>query len=135
MAEKTILPEKEAYEIADKFALISAQILEFRIEKREPPLSDENAAELEKYEDSLDALVVLFRNYGIQLIGKNTGNAVAELRNAVEAGKTKLMQVNSIKQAVRIAGAVVDLAVAVLAREPKGILNAAQKVMKETTTV
>ncbi|NTW07187.1 MAG: hypothetical protein HGA29_05015 [Syntrophaceae bacterium] len=129
MAEKTILPEKEAYEIADKFALISAQILEFRIEKREPPLSDEDAAELEKYEDSLDALVVLFRNYGIQLIGKKANEATVELRNAVEAGKKTLKQVNTIKQAINIAGALVDLAVAVLSREPKGILNAAQKVI------
>jgi hypothetical protein len=132
MEQKTNFTGKEAYEIADKFALVSARILEFRVEKRDPPLSDEASAELEKYEDSLDAIVVLFRGHGIQLIGTKANEAMAELKSAIEAGKTMLEQIKTIKKALKIAGTVVDLAVAVLAKDPKGILDAAQSVMAAT---
>ncbi len=132
MANETNLTKEEAYEIADKLALASARILEFRVEIRDPPLSNEEADELEKCEDSLDSLVVLFRSYGIQLIGSDANEAVTELKSAIDAAKKTLEKINTIKKTIRIAGAVVDLAVAVLAKDPKGIINAAKGVVTAT---
>lgn len=127
MANELQLTEAEAYEIADSFAQASARILDFRV-TNQSSLSDDEATDLEKCEDSLDHMVVLFRGYGIRLIGAKAQNAVSELKSAIALGKETIAKINKIKKAIKIAGALVDLAVAVLAKDPKGILAAAKGV-------
>jgi len=127
MAKVLQLTQAEAYEIADSFAQASACILDFRIQNRSS-LSDDEATDLEKSEDSLDHMVVLFRGYGIRLIGSLAQDAVSELKAAISLGKEVIARINSIKKAIKIAGTLVDLAVAVLAKDPKGILAAVKGV-------
>lgn len=121
------LTEIEAYEIADSFAQASARILDFRITNRST-LSDDEASDLEKCEDNLDHMVVLFRGYGIRLIDAKAQNAVSELKVAIALGKETIAKINKIKEAIKVANALVDLAVAVLAKDPKGIVAAAKGV-------
>lgn len=127
MANELQLTEAEAYEIADSFAQASAGILDFRVTNRSS-LSDDEATDLEKCEDRLDHMVVLFRGYGIRLIGAGAQEAVSELKCAIAFGKNSIAKINKIKTAIKIAGAFVDLAVAVLAKDPKGIFTAAEGV-------
>lgn len=127
MANKFQLSETDAYEIADSFAQASARILDFRVTNR-GSLSNDEATELEKCEDSLDHMVVLFRSYGIKLIGAGADEAITELKSAIDLGKKTIAKIDKIKKAIKIAGALVDLAVAVLAKDPKAILAAAQGV-------
>jgi hypothetical protein len=125
------LTTTEAYEIADSFAQASARILDFRVTNR-GTLSKDEASELEKYEDRLDHMVVLFRGYGIRLIGEGAQVAVLELRSAIDLGKDALAKINKIKKAILVAGALVDLAVAVLAKDSKGIVGATQGIQMAT---
>lgn len=127
MANELQLTEAEAYEIADSFAQASARILDFRV-TNSGALSNDEASDLEKSEDSLDHMVVLFRGYGIRLIGAGAQDAVSELKSAINLGKEAIAKINKIKKAIKIAGALVDLAVAVLAKDPKGILAAGKGV-------
>jgi len=127
MANESQLTQEEAYEIADSFAQASARILDFRITNRST-LSEDEARDLEKCEDSLDHMVVLFRGYGIRLIAAGAQHAVAELKSAIALGKGAIAKINKIKKAIKIATALVDLAVAVLAKDPKGIVAAAKSV-------
>lgn len=127
MANETELTKDEAYEIADSFAQASARILDFRVTNLSS-LSDEEATDLEKCEDRLDHMVVLFRGYGIRLIGAGAQEAVSELKSAIALGKDVIAKINKIKKAIKIAGALVDLALAVLAKDTKGILSAAKGV-------
>lgn len=124
MANELQLPTAEAYEIADSFAQASARILDFRVTNRSS-LSDGESTDLEKCEDSLDHMVVLFRGYGIRLIGAGAQEAVSELKSAIVLGKETIAKVNKIKKVIKIAGALVDLAVALLAKDPQGLLAAA----------
>lgn len=127
MANELQMTKAEAYEIADSFAQASARILDFRVANRSS-LSDDEATDLEKYEDSLDHMVVLFRGYGIRLIGAGAQEAVSELKSEIALGKETIAKVNKIKKVIKIAGALVDLAVALLAKDPKGLLAAAKGV-------
>lgn len=127
MADESKLTAEEAYAIADGFAQASARLLDFRVAHGNL-LADEQAFELERCEDTLDHLVVLFRGYGIELIGARGQEAVVELRGAIADAKLKLGQITQTKKAIKIAGALVDLAVAVLAKDPKGVLAAAKDI-------
>jgi hypothetical protein len=127
MANELQLTEKEAYEIADSFAQASARVLDFRITNRST-LSEDEALDLEKCEDRLDHMVVLFRGYGIRLIAAGAQDAVTEPNSAIALGKDAIAKVNKIKKAIKLASALVDLAVAVLAKDPKGIVAAAKSV-------
>jgi hypothetical protein len=80
-------------------------------------LSETDAAVLVQCEDSLDHLVVLFRGYGIRLIGAAAQQAFVELKDALAMGIEALAKVNKIKQAIKAATALVHLAVAVLGKK------------------
>ena len=125
MADGSKLSADESYAIADSLAQASASLLDFRVAHGEL-LSDEQAFELERCEDTLDHLVVLFRGYGIHLIGAKSREAVVELQRAVDGAKLKLGQITATKKAIKIADDLVDLAVAVLAKDPKALLAAAK---------
>ena len=133
MANKLELTVKKSYELADSFAQASARILEFRISNRDL-LTPEEAARLERCEDSLDSMVVLFRGYGITLIGTGAGKAAEELKLAIEAGKSAIETINKVKSAIKIAEALVVLSVAVLSKNTRDILAAA-KTLKSVAKV
>jgi hypothetical protein len=127
MATQTDLTTEEAYEIADSFAQASARVLDFRISNR-ATLTREESAELEKCEDRLDHLVVLFRGYGIQLIGTKAAEAIAEIKDAIGAAKTAIENAAKVKNAIKLASGLVDLAMAIVSKNPKTILEAAKAV-------
>ncbi len=133
MANKLELTVKKSYELADSFAQASARILDFRISNRDL-LTPEEAARLERCEDSLDSMVVLFRGYGITLIGTGAGKAAEELKLAIEAGKSAIETINKVKSAIKIAEALVVLSVAVLSKNTRDILAAA-KTLKSVAKV
>ncbi|PIY20815.1 MAG: hypothetical protein COZ12_08050, partial [Deltaproteobacteria bacterium CG_4_10_14_3_um_filter_60_8] len=112
MADESNVTAKEAYEIADSFAQASARMLDFRIANSNV-LSDEDASKLERCEDTIDHLVVLFRGYGIRLIGAKAREAMVELQAAVDVARLTIEKINKTKKVIKIAGALVDLAVAV----------------------
>lgn len=127
MADKSNLTEKDSYAMADSLAQASARLLAFR-SAHANLLSDEEASALEKCEDTLDHLVVVFRGYGIQLLGAKAQQAMVELQAAVDVAKLTIAKINQIKEAIKVAGSLVDLAQAVLAKDPKAILGAAKNV-------
>ena len=115
----------EAYEIADSFAQASAKLLEFRIANNKE-LSDKDFDELERCEDELDRMVVVFRGYGIELIGAKAEVAVQKLTSAIASAKKTLGTISKIKKAITVAGALVDLAAAVYSKDPKNIIDASK---------
>jgi Ribonuclease G/E len=133
MANKLELTVEKSYELADSFAQASARILDFRISNRDS-LTPEEAARLERCEDSLDSMVVLFRGYGITLIGAGAGKAAEELKRAIEAGKSAIETINKVKNAIKIAEALVVLSVAVLSKNTRDVLAAA-KTLKSVAKV
>lgn len=129
MANLTELTAEQASQIADSFAQASARVLDFRVEHRKA-LSDEEFDKLEKCEDLLDHMVVLFRKITIQLIGEKAADAVAEMKEAIEQAKATIGKTKQVKHVIKLAGNLVDLAVALASKNPKSILGAA-KSLKE----
>lgn len=125
MANVTELTPEDAARIADSFAQASARVLDFRVAHRDQ-LSDDELDELEKREDLLDHMVVLFRNFTIQLIGEKAGEALAELKAAVDLARATIEKTRQVKNAIKLAGQLVDLAVALTSKNPKAILGAAK---------
>lgn len=120
----------DAYEIADSFAQASSRVLDYRVSHR-AELTPSEAQELEQCEDRLDHMVVMFRGYGIRLIGAGAADAVAELKLAVAGARETLEQVARTKKAIKVAASLVDLAAALLSRDPKAVLAAAKGLRKQ----
>lgn len=125
MTSQLDLTTEQAYEIADSFAQASARVLDYRIAHR-GSLTPEESDELERCEDRLDQMVVMFRGYGIQLIGAKAAEAVVELKAAIDIAKTTLEQIEKIKDAINLAGALVELAAALTSKNAKAIMAAAK---------
>jgi ribulose-5-phosphate 4-epimerase/fuculose-1-phosphate aldolase len=123
---ETELTVAEAYEIADRFAQASARILDFRVNTGN--LSGDQADALEKAEDQLDAMVVLFRSHGIQLIGAKAEAAAQNIKAAIDAAKSTLVAVRQIRKVLKVAAALVDLAVAIVSKNVQGGVAAAKTV-------
>lgn len=133
MPKPVTLTAPRAYEIADAFGQASSAILEYRVSNRSS-LSKAEARALESAEDRLDSLVVLFRGYGIALLAADAQAAATELTQAITKARNALNTIENVKTAIRIAGAVADLAVAVLAVNPKGVADAAAEIGKLAKT-
>nr|VFK33798.1 MAG: hypothetical protein BECKLPF1236C_GA0070990_102245 [Candidatus Kentron sp. LPFa] len=120
---------KNSFDVADALAQASAIILDYRVASK-GKLSEKQATDLESCEDHLDAMVALFRARGIRIIGKKADKAAKKLETAIKQGQKALKGVQEIKDAIKAATAVVDLAVAVLARDAKGIITAIKNLNK-----
>lgn len=121
---------KEAYLIADTFAELSAEALRVRVElsaKRE--ISKEEAKQLEKAEDTLDSFVVLFRGYGIQLIGEQAATASKDLKSAVGHANETLKKISNLKQKILLLSNAVDLAFAVYKGDASQVAKLAEKLL------
>lgn len=123
MSDQIKLDSSEALRIANSLAQASAKILDFRVDNFDR-LSDEEAAKLEQQEDNLDHMVVLLRSRGVELIGEEAAAVSQELTAAIEDGKEVLSTIKDVRNALRVAVGLTELAVAVLGRNAKGALSA-----------
>ena len=127
--ESALLPAEEAYAIANRFALASSAVLEFRVNHLDS-LSRAEALLLEKCEDELDANVVAYRNRGIMLLGTGSEAAIAELKDATVQATKFLKKLDDIDKAIEVAVGIVDLTRAVLAHDVSGVAKATKNVVK-----
>ena len=126
--DKLAIDGKEARTIADAFAQVSARVLDYRVES--DFLTDAQAKELEKVEDTLDSFVVLFRSYGIQLLGQKGAVAANKLKPTLDEARDLLKTITKIKRVLTITAAVVGLAVAVQVGNAAGVVKALAEAKK-----
>lgn len=124
MARLTELTKDQSYAIADSLAQASSLVLELRIREREALTPDERTL-LEQYENHLDQMVALFRAYGIYLAAEGAQQARGEIEGAIAKGKAQLKRIADVKAAIGAAARLVDLAAAILSRDPLAIGEAA----------
>jgi len=133
MAEQLNLTPQQAYAIADSLAQASARVLDYRVTYQDR-LAPEDLKKLEECENALDHQVVQIRNHGIQLISAEAEGAVVELGEAIEAARTTITRIEQTRDAIRIAGSLIDLCVALTSKNPKAILAAAKAVKNTVAT-
>lgn len=108
------------FDFADQIALISTEVLRFRLRNR-PRLSDTEKAQLEAAEMRLDELTAQLRSLGVDALGECKRAACEEVEAATRDAEGLLRRIKRIERALQVAGSVVDLAAAAVTRQPRQI--------------
>ena len=111
------------FDFADQLALISSEILRFRI-KNKATLSSDEKSRLEDVEVKLDKATAKVRANGIASLGAVTAPKRLEVETATKDAEALLRRIKNIARALDIATSVLNLAIAAMAGQPQGILTA-----------
>lgn len=120
------------FDFADQLALISSEVLRFRI-KNKLTLSQEEKSQLEDIEIKLDKATAKVRAQGIASLGMVTTNARIEVETATKDAEALLRRIKRIERALDIATSVLNLALAAIAGQPQAILTALNTVKDAVT--
>jgi hypothetical protein len=118
------------FDFADQLALVSSEVLRFRIRNKAALGPDEKAA-LEDLEMQLDQATASVRAQGIAALGAVTEADRLEIEAATEQAEALLRRIRKAERALEIAKSVLGLALAAIDGQPKGIL-VALKTVKDT---
>lgn len=120
------LDEHDNTSIADRLARASAGILELRIAltERTPPPSPEEIKQLKQYETHLDQMVAFFRANSIHMLVQGAQEAVRNVNTAIDHGMQVVADINQRKAAIKAAAGLLDLAGALLSRNPLAVVDA-----------
>ena len=128
------LDEKQVDDIADRLAQASNQVLELRVRlnnaltsvpRQVPPQVLQDLQDLRQIEIHLDQMVAFFRAQGIYMINQGAQQAVANVNAAIEHGKQTVADIHDTKAAIKAAAGLLDLAGALLSRNPLAVVEAA----------
>ncbi|MBA3007819.1 MAG: hypothetical protein KKB91_10015 [Proteobacteria bacterium] len=111
------------FDFADQLALISSEVLRFRI-KNKAILSQDEKSRLEDIEIELDKVTAKVRAKGIASLGSVTATKRIEVETATKDAEALLRRIKRIERALDIATSVLNLAIAAIAGQPQGILTA-----------
>jgi t-SNARE complex subunit (syntaxin) len=111
------------FDFADQLALISSEVLRFRI-KNKATLSTGEKSQLEDIEIELDKVTNKVRAQGIASLGTITAPQRLEVETATKDAEALLRRIKKIERALDIATSVLNLAIAAMAGQPQGILTA-----------
>lgn len=121
------LDEKQVDYIADRLAQASNQVLELRVRLNNALTSVPRQVlqDLRQIEIHLDQMVAFFRAQGIYMINQGAQQAVANVNAAIEHGKQTVADIHDTKAAIKAAAGLLDLAGALLSRNPLAVVEAA----------
>ena len=121
------LDEKQVDDIADRLAQASNQVLELRVRLNNALTSVPRQVlqDLRQIEIHLDQMVAIFRAQGIYMINQGAQQAVANVNAAIEHGKQTVADIHDTKAAIKAAAGLLDLAGALLSRNPLAVVEAA----------
>lgn len=136
------LEDADSSNIADRLARASAGILELRIAltAQAPPTSPNSSVsaaelqELKHYESHLDQMVAFFRANGIYLLAKQAQDAVRNVNDAIDHGTQVVADIRQTKAAIKAAAGLLDLAGALLSRNPLAVADAIKSLRAKPDT-
>lgn len=111
------------FDVADQMALVSSEVLRFRIRNR-PRLGAAEKNQLEAVEMQLDDATAQLRAQGIEALGALTQAAREEVEGATREAEALLRRIRKTERALQIATGVLGVAVAALARQPSQVAAA-----------
>lgn len=111
------------FDAADQMALVSSEVLRFRIRNR-PRLGAAEKSQLEAVEMQLDDATAQLRAQGIEALGALTQAAREEVEGATREAEALLRRIRKTERALQIATGVLGVAVAALARQPSQVAAA-----------
>lgn len=102
----------DQFDFADQMALISSEVLRFRI-KNKKRLTPAQQKQLEKLEMDLDKATAKIRAQGIAELGNLTKKARAEVEEAAKQAEAFINKIKVIEKAVGVVTAVLGLGLAI----------------------
>jgi hypothetical protein len=127
MAKKRSVDPNAIFDFADQVALISGQILKYRIKNR-VLLSQPEKEKLEDLEVQLDRLTAKVRAAGIATLGNLQSDARMEVEAAAKSAEGFLRRIRRLERVLGVATAVVGLALAAVSGQSQGIVTALKDV-------
>lgn len=127
MAKKRSVDPNAIFDFADQVALISGQILKYRIKNR-VLMSQPEKEKLEDLEVQLDRLTAQVRAAGIATLGNLQSDARKEVEAATRSAEGFLRRIRRLERVLGVATAVVGLALAAIAGQSQGIVTALKDV-------
>jgi len=115
------------FDFADQLALISSELLRFRM-RNKARLSSQERKNLEDLEMNLDKATAKVRAAGIAELGSLTEDARTEIEGATKKAEAFLKRIRKIEKAIGVITAVLGLVLAISTGTPRGILDAAKAV-------
>lgn len=115
------------FDFADQLALISSEVLRFRI-KNKLTLSQDKKSQLEDIEVELDKVTANVRAKGIASLGAVSAPQRLEIEAATKDAEALLRRIKKIERAIDIATSILNLAIATMDGQPEDILNALKTV-------
>jgi hypothetical protein len=115
----------QAFDFADQLALISSEVLRFRL-RNKAKLSSEERKRLEDIETELDEATAKVRAAGIAELGKLSKAAQTEIKDATSKAEGVLKKMKKIEGALKLATAVLNLALAAIGGNIEATLAAAK---------
>lgn len=112
--------------IADRLARASGAILALRIalNARTPPPTEAEIEELKQQESHLDQMVAFFRAQGIHMLAQGAQEAVRNVNAAIDEATDIVADIEQTKAAIKAAAGLIDLAGAILSRNPLAVADA-----------
>lgn len=123
----TVNPATSAFDFADQLALMSSQLLRYRI-KNQKKLDPAERADLLELELQLDKATAEVRAAGIAELGVFAAGARSEIVTATEQADVFLKRIRKVEKVIGVLTAIVGLGLAVVGRNPGEILAAAKAV-------
>ncbi len=122
------------FDFADQIALISSELLRFRM-KNKTRLTPGERTNLEKLEMNLDKATAKVRSKGIAALGSLTKKARSEVEEASKEAEIFLKKIKTIEKVIDVITSILSLGLAITSGgTPLAILNAAKAVKIASTS-
>lgn len=122
------------FDFADQIALISSELLRFRM-KSKTRLTPGERTNLEKLEMDLDKATAKVRSKGIAALGSLTKKARTEVEEASKEAEIFLKKIKKIEKVIDVITSILSLGLAITSGgTPLAILNAAKAVKIASTS-
>lgn len=119
------------FDLADQVALVSIRLFQYRLAVQQD-LAVAKVRKLREQEDQLDAVTTELRAAAVKAVTDDVAGALAEVTAATVKAQKVITRIAKIEQAIKVATAVVALAVSVLDGNLVAIGKAAGSLMKAT---
>lgn len=121
------------FDLADQTALISSELLRFRLKQR-ASLSAHDRARLEAAEVALDQACAQMRAQGIAALARQTQASRDEVAATTQAAEAQLRRLKKIERVLAIAASALGLAQAAMTGKTKDITQALKQLKTAIST-
>ena len=121
-------------ELADLFAQVSAEMLDYRIENKSK-LTKDQRIQIEDAETTVDGFVAILRGTATRMIVEEAKTPLSELKAQIHKANNSIAKIKRIKAVLNLISAILTAAAAVVVGDVKGLITATESLKKANEAV